>query len=177
MGGHPEAGRDVLDVDAALVQPMERLELVGRGMSWRTMFSARLASDPSTPFGSSTRQGTGVPLVIRFCLPQQSHGGRPAPAGDDLVAVARLPLAVKFRPDQKGLQQPMRLDGGGQGFDARSRCQRRSKTDPPLGVRPPRVDRIKLAFSQSAGRVDPRTESGSGNLARNVIASYFRPAR
>ena len=87
-------------------------------MSWRTMFSARLASDPSTLSASSTRQGMAALLPMRFCLASSLRAAnRRAPAiTSKRPACASLPGLARTT---KGLQQPMGRDRCGQGLDAR----------------------------------------------------------
>jgi len=120
VGGHPEPGGDLLDAQPGpvLVQPCERLELVGgvHVQPHHVLGQARLG--PVHPVAVQHAAGDGSPLADALALGQQLQGCQPPPAGSDLVFAGSLALAVQGGPDHKGLQQPVRLDGGGQGLDA-----------------------------------------------------------
>ena len=101
------------------MERLERLELVGRVHvpEHDVLGQARLG--PVHAVRAQHAAGSGGALDDPLLLGQQFQGGQLAPAGDNLVAVVRLPLAVQLRPYRTRLQQPVCLDRRGQGHDAR----------------------------------------------------------
>ena len=115
-----QSGCDVLDTDASLVQSVEHLELVGGVHVLAPYVFGQARLGPVRAVRVQHAVGNGGALGNELLLGQQFEGGQSAPAGDNLAAVTRLPFAVQLRPDHKGLQQPMCLDGCGQGLDPRT---------------------------------------------------------
>jgi len=87
VGGHPEPGGDLLDAQPGpvLVQPCERLELVGgvHVQPHHVLGQARLG--PVHPVAVQHAAGDGSPLADALALGQQLQGCQPPPAGSDLV--------------------------------------------------------------------------------------------
>lgn len=85
----PEPGRDVLDADAVLVQPVEGGELVRRVHVLAHDVLGQACLGPVDNVCVQHAAGASGAFRDPLLLGQQFQGGQPAPAGDNLVAVAR----------------------------------------------------------------------------------------